>query len=581
MEEKKLTGYPSIDKPWLKYYSEEAINAPLPNCRIFDYLYTQNKGHDTEVALSYFGKDTTYGELFAKIDDTAKAFLHIGVKAGDIVSICSVTTPETIYSFYGLNKLGAISNMIDPRTSEDGIKHYLNEARSRVLLTIDVAYPKIEKILAETDIEIVIVVSAADSMPAFMKIGYRMSQKKHILVERSCSKVASWTEFISFAQNVESYSYPKYQKGMPAAIVHTGGTTGFPKGVVYSDDSYNHLLHQLKYAGLKMKRGHKFLGIMPPFIAYGLLCGIHQPLCTGSKLILIPRFESKQFGKLIRKYKPNHVWGVPTHFSHMINSKRLAKTDLSFLIRAGVGGDALNTASEVQINDFFNEHHCPHKIIKGYGMTELNSAACVCNDECNEVGSVGIPFVHTIISAFNPGTQEELQCGEIGELCVTGPSMMIGYYQNIEETDKVVQIHKDGYKWVHTGDIGYVNETGLVFIVDRIKRMIIRNDGFKVYPSIIENVIAKHPDVSACAVVGVRDTQHSQGLLPKAFVVLQKGVSQTQAQNAIEELCQKELAEYAMPIAYEWCETLPLTPVGKVDFRALEYQAERSISNGE
>lgn len=173
---KTLAGYPSIDKPWLKYYSEEAINAPLPECTMYDYLYERNRRYLDDVALSYFDRATTFRELFARIEDTAKAFSCIGVKQGDIVTMCTVTTPETIYAFYGLNKLGAVANMVDPRTSEKGIEHYLNEAHSRVLLILDVVYPKIAKIITNTCVEKVIVVSAGDSLPLFMKLAYKLTK---------------------------------------------------------------------------------------------------------------------------------------------------------------------------------------------------------------------------------------------------------------------------------------------------------------------------------------------------------------------------------------------------------------------
>lgn len=567
----RMTGYPSIDKPWLKYYSAEASSSNMKNCTLYEYLYECNKQHLDDVALLYFDKRIIYSKMLHQIDTTANAFAHLGIKQGDIVTLCTVTTPETIYAFYALNKLGAISNMVDPRTSEDGIKHYLAEARSKVLIVLDVVYPKIDRIIVQTDVEYVIVISAGDSMPTGMKVVYRLMSGRTPVVDSKNVSVSRWMDFIEGGQNGQAAPY-SYVSGAPTVIVHTGGTTGVSKGVLFSDDSYNHLLSQLQYSGVAPGRQQRFLNIMPPFIAYGLMCGIHTPLCSGAQLILVPQFDPKKFDKLILKYRPHHFWGVPTHFDNLLESKKLRHINLSFLICAGVGGDGLNTATEAHINDFLFYHHCRRKVIKGYGMTELNSAACACTEDVNRIGSVGIPFVHTIISVFSPGTQQELKYNELGEICVTGPATMLEYFNNPEETQRVLQTHADGRKWMHSGDIGYITEDGLIYIVDRIKRMIIRADGFKVYPSVIENTIRQHSAVESCAVVGVGVEGYSQGRVPKAYIVLRQEARNQQRiiLDEIEQICQKELAEYALPSEYMVLNQMPLTSIGKIDFRALE-----------
>lgn len=572
---KTLTGYPSIDKPWMKYYSEEAVNASLPECTVFDYLYQQNEGHFDDIALSYFGMQTSYGQLIANIEDAARAFSHIGVKQGDIVTLCTVTTPETVYAYYGLNRLGAISNMVDPRTSENGIKDYLNEAHSRVLLILDLVYPKIEKILMDTCVEKVIVVSAGDSLPTLMRFGYKLTKGLQAPKISTDGRFVRWPMFV--ATSGQAANYPTYQKDRPAVIVHTGGTTGMPKGVVLSNENINAIAHQY-FFGLQPKRRQKFLNIMPPFIAYGIAIGIHMPLCCGNTDIIIPQFDPSEFATLMVKYRPNHFCGVPTYFDSLMDSPKMNGFDLSFLISAGVGGDHLSHNSEEKINAFLKSHGSKHMVSKGYGMTETCSCACSCliyNHESNRIGSVGVPLIGNTVAICEVGSQKELPYNEQGEICVTGPTTMLGYYDNEAETKKVIHYHSDGLKWVHTGDIEYITEDGLLYLVDRIKRVIIRTDGFKVYPSTIENAITRHEAVSACAVVGMPDNGYSQGMLPKAFVVLKDGFAEQEAEieQELKNLCGKELAEYALPAAYAFRNSLPLTPIGKVDFVALQNES--------
>lgn len=566
-----MTGYPSIDKPWLRFYSREAIESELTNKCMYQYLFDANREHTADTAISYFGRNISYEELFQEIERSAKSLAEIGIVKGDVVSFCTVTVPEVIYAFYGLNMIGAIANMIDPRTSVEGIEDYLKESNSKCLIVLDALIPKLKKLLESALIHRVIVISPADSMPAMKRFFYRLVKHSHI----SSSKGISWLEMVHGPK--KEFEPREYEKKLPVCIMHTGGTTGKPKGVLFSDDSYNHLNDQFNYYNMQPHRGDVFLNIMPPFIAYGMAVGIHEMLCCGSKIILIPLFDPDRFDKLIAKYRPQHFWGVPTHLDRLRTSSKLRKVGLSFLITAGVGGDACKIETEVKVGNFLRERGCRYGVTKGYGMTEVNSAACVCGDGYNKMGSVGIPLIHTTIAAFEPGTQRELPYGEQGEICMQAPSHMLGYLNNPEETGKVMQTHADGKIWIHSGDIGYVTEEGFVYIVDRMKRMIIREDGFKVYPSVIENVICGCEGVLDCAVVGVQSEHHSQGVNPKAYIVIDQNLASNAIMKKIEVTCRKTLAEYQIPAEVEILDALPVTKVGKIDYKALErYSRERN-----
>ena len=562
---KKLTGYPSIDKPWLKYYSEEALNAKLPACTIYDYLYESNKDYRGRTALNYFGRKITYGELFENIEKAARALKQNGVGKGSIVTVLMPTLPETVYLFYALGKIGAIGNMVDPRTSAEGIRDYIQEVGSELLIAVDVVLPKTADILSKTTIKKVLVISPADSLPPVLRTLYKMKQGKRPRVYDAC---ISWKSFIAEGAAYTGTTSAGYEKNRPVVIVHTGGTTGHPKGVLLTNDNLNISAYQCIISGLDFQRKHTWLNIMPPFIAYGVGNGLHLPLIVGMEVILIPQFDPNKFDELLLKHKPNHMTGVPSHYGNIINSQTLKNKDLSYLIAPIVGGDSMNIDLERQTN-----HNAKCHVVKGYGMTEVSAAVSVCaTDSCNQIGSVGIPFTHTVISIFDVENGEELMYNQQGEVCITGPNTMLGYYKNPKATAEIIVRHKDGLDWVHSGDIGYMTEDGMLFIVDRIKRMIVRHDGFKVFPSMIEKTIASHEAVQSCCVVGIPDKEHSQGKLPAAHIVLAPQFSgqKSDVQQQLAALCQKELPEYAQPVDYAFRDSLPLTSIGKVDYQALE-----------
>lgn len=579
------TGYPSIDKPWLKYYTEEQIKTKVPKMSVYRYLYEQNKDYLGRTALSYFGKKITFGELFAKIEDTAKALKNIGVKENEIVTISMPNTPEAVYLFYAISKIGAIANMVDPRTSAEGIQKYIEEAGSDKIIIVDSYYNKVKPLTELGIAKKVIAVSPAESLPYGLNLGYKAKEfvqslkdpsKKNVYDEHS----QTWKDFISSGKNYDRETEVEYKENRPVVIEHTGGTTGVPKGVLLSNENINSVALQSVLTGIDMKREHNWLDIMPTFIAYGVGMGLHLPLTIGMETILIPQFDAKKFDELIYKYKPVHMVGVPSYWDTIIKSKKLANQDLSFIIAPTVGGDSMNTMLEQESNTFLKEHNCSSKIVKGYGMTEVTGGVAGTVEENNEIGSVGIPFVKQTVSVFEPESEEELGYNQEGEICITGPNTMIEYFNNQDATKAILKRHADGKIWVHTGDIGYITENGSIFVVDRLKRMMIRYDGFKVFPSLIEKVISSHYAVESCKVVSIADSDHRQGRLPKAHIVLKDEFKpyESKIKLEIELLCSEQLPEYCQPSSYKFRKELPLTSIGKVDYRALEAE-DANIKN--
>lgn len=570
-DSKKLTGYPSIDKPWLKYYTKEQINDEAPKVSCYRNMYNNNKEHKEDIAFEYFGNKITYRKLFENIDKAQQAFLSIGVKKGDIVTICSITTPEIIYSFYALNKIGAISNMIDLRYTKQAIKQFLNEVNSKYCIILDVCYSKISDIISDTNVKKVITVSPTNSIPKILKVGVELSKfvkGNKLLIPKNTNKYIDWNEFIACRKkcNIEEIVF---SDDCLVAIVHTGGTTGIPKGVLLSNENFNNVVLQIKNSSVKANRNYRFLNIMPPFIAYGIALGLNTAITLGWHMIIVPQFDANKFDDLLKKHKPNGIMGVPAYWETIMKSKKMQNENLSYIKNILLGGDRINPEFEKRLDKFLIEHNCNVGVGKGYSMTEVSACTTFSTKDANELNSVGIPLTKTIVSAFEPNTTKELSYNEVGEICIKTPTMMLKYFANDKETDKIKVEHKDGY-WIHTGDLGYINKKGIVFIKDRIKRMIVRS-GFKVFPSEIENLFISHYAVETCAVVGIPDSVDITA--PKACIVLKeeyKSQKDKITAELIEMLKNSTLPPYFEPVKYEFREKLPLTNIGKVDFVALQ-----------
>lgn len=571
------TGYPSIDRPWLKYYSDEAKGAALPEDTINGYLRERNKNQLDDVAINYFDKLIKYRELFAKIESTTKAFSAMGITRGDIVVFTTVTTPETIYAFYALNRLGAISFMLDPRTSTDGIKSCLVETSAKIVLTVDIACPKIYEAAKSTSVKKIVMISPSESLPLLKKKAYRIANHgvgTHNIIQKPSSLYIGWKEFLTVGTNATFVECP-YEKDSCCVMIRTGGTTGTPKSVMLSNDNLNIMAMQYSLLGVTYDRKQKFLNIMPPFIAYGVVLGIHMPLCLGLIDVIIPQLNPSKFTDLIIKYKPAHLAGVPMHYDQLRKSKKTKKLNLSFFQMTGCGGDGMSEEFEKHINQFLSDHHCAYPITKGYGMTEISSAATTNKEMLNKLGSVGIPHLKTIVSVFDQDSCKELNYGQEGEICMCSPTIMLGYYKNKTETDNVLRVHKDGSVWIHSGDIGHMDKDGFVFIHGRLKRMIIRPDGHNVWPQQIENVLYKYDGVRDCAVVGLPNPDGKTGKIPTAFIVWDAKATTTQKSFAsIDTFCKKYLPERDCALSCISIDAIPRTPIGKVDYRALEQMIE-------
>lgn len=578
MEEKTLTGYPSIDKPWLKYYPDEAISATLPKCTIYEYLYQNNKDYPNDIALEYMGSKITYGKMFAHIDDCVKSLTSLGVKIGDIVTIALPSIPEALYMVYALNKMGAVANMIHPLAGENEIVHYLNEVNGDVAVLFEGTYNIVNNSLHTTSLKKAVVVSAGDSLPFGIKQLYMLKNK--LPKFSSDGMLMNWKQFVNLGHDATVVPVKKDSSQM-AIISHTGGTTGEPKGVMLSDNNINALMWQLN-VNFKNQRQEKNLVVLPPFVNYSLVHSMLLPLTLGLQVTLIPKYEADKFDEYVRKYRPNHISSIPPYLEALLTNETLKKMDLSCIKTIAYGGEAMNLQKEEEVNNLLRVCGSNAKISKGLGSTEMVGAATTTREECNTIGNVGIPLARVNCKIVEPETFDELSYNQIGEICFSGNTLMIGYYNKQEATDAIIKYHPDGIRWMHTGDLGYLTEDGVVVITGRIKKIVmtIGKDGnvTKMFPDRIEKVLMKNPAVSLCCVIGIPDEVRVN--YPRAYVILNEGyVESQQITETLLAYCEDELPEYMIPEEIIYRNDFPRTSRGKVDYRALEREAQKEMEN--
>lgn len=571
--EKKLTGYPSIDKPWLKYYTDEAINAPLPECTIYDRITTCNADNLNRVALNYYGKNMTYKSFFRAIDQAASALEGIGVKQNDIVTVCMINSPETIVLMFALNKIGAIANMVYGADTPTEIKRHINSAGSSIIFALDLFQDKILNIINDTKVRTVVVGNLMQGMSLLNRVGATLWKKMKPIPLPADSRFISWKQFLKRGSGTSSTSH---NPEAPAFITYTGGTTGGSKGVLLSNKAVIAVAQQYITGERELYRSSNWIQVLPLFIAYGVTCSLMIPLTVGMTLIVrIPMADS--IVQLCKKFKPNHVMYGPAFWEAFADDNE--DLDLSYFIAPITGGDTLPEKVENKINAYLEKCGSPYKIMNGYGMTEVGAAVSCNFRHAYEFGSVGVPFVKNVVSTFDVETGKELPIGEEGEICINTLSAMIGYLNNPEETSNILKRHEDGLLWIHSGDLGYISENGFIHISGRLKRyMLCIANGIqkKVFTLDIEKALVKHPAVEKIVVVPVDDKVINQA--PVAFVVLSdKEADQATVEHSLQKFAEENLEAVYRPKKYFFVPKYPLTKVGKVDYRALEQEAANNL----
>ena len=533
---------------------------------MYDAILRTAERYPNRTALEYFRMEVSYKEMIKKINRAAAAMKTLGVEKGDYVTICMPNTPEAVYMFYAVNEIGAIANMVHPLSSEKEIEDYLNQTKSKVMLCIDVTYPKVENIIKNTDVEHLIVVSPTRSMDFLVRLVFKLTKGRKNHIKRS-QHVMTWDRFMFQALKYTGDPHAHVNPKDPAIILYSGGTTGKPKGVVLSSYNFNAQALGAKYLVSELlKPKYSMLCFLPNFHAFGMGVCMHIPLYCGMRMVLIPQFNAKKLKKYILNYRINILVGVPTVFEYLMKIK-FKSNDLRHVKGVVSGGDIVSQAMKDDVNKFLKEHGSSAVMQNGYGLTEaaggmIFSAKAV----ADFTGAIGFPLPDSEALILDLKTKKPAKTGKDGEILVRGLTVMQGYLNNPKETEKAF-IKVGGKKYLRTGDIGYVDERGVVYFKTRLKRLIISN-GYNVYPGNVEEVTLKCPAVDTCVCLGIPDKLRGEKV--KVFIVLKPETKEHATRKELNKLYKKYLAKYEIPRELEFIDEMPKTKLGKVDFMALK-----------
>lgn len=550
------------EKPWLKYYDNTPESLNYFDGSMYDYLSESAYRNTDRNAYTFYNSTCTYKSFMKKISKIANALTRFNIVENECVTLCLPNTPESFTLIYAINKIGAIANIVHPLSTTEEIKRALKETNSQVLFCSDVSMPKARDI----KVKHFIMIPTSQSLKGILKTLYNFKNSNNMKLE---DNMMTWDEFLDY--KLEKDVYVKRESDDPAAIIYSGGTTGKQKGIILSNKNFNAMALQTITVCNKAVPGNTLLSALPIFHVFGLSIGVHSGLIGGMTLIIVPKLNTKKINSELKKYKPSVYPAVPSLLKMSLNGKDPGKNSLKDIKVAVVGGDYLSPQTKKEFEDFLHKHGSDAVIKIGYGLSEATGFSCTTahiNEEKVKTNSLGIPNPDTIVKICEPNSDIEKSTNDIGEICISGPTIMMGYINEDNETKKTLIVHHDGRIYLHTGDLGYMDEDGVIFYSSRLKRMIISN-GYNIYPLELENIISKCKYVESCTVVSVPHKIKNQ--TPKAVIVLKNGIEDTfEIRNEIKSYCFKNIARYALPSEYEFRKSLPVTAVGKVDYRKLQ-----------
>ncbi len=579
--------FPSTDNPHLVNYPDDAREKIYDNIykKMVDFMFERTKKYDDDIAIEYFGTKITYKEMKQEIIRYAKALNKFGIQKGDFISICMPNIPEIVYLKYAANVVGAVSNVIDPRTNPEGIKDRVNFSNSKILFSVqDICKDKIDKVKDKLKVEKIVSVSPSHSVSKNIldQNMESLSINTLYLLKNYFEKLREEQDSNERYQNIDSFlklsklqsgNYSvSYEENQPVTALYTSGTTAdCMKAGLFSNENYNAMVNSMSYGTNYVAPNKKFLGAIPFFSAYGSFCGFHHSFSNAWDVILIPKFKPEEYAKLILKTKANAALGVPKFWNQLTNMN--IKDGMCENIQIPVaGGDWISTKNVEDINDSLKKGGSVVPLKIGYGATEFGGVVSATSDDKIKYNpeSVGIVLPGNDVMIIDPNTGEELGYNEPGELCVSGPTMMLGYLNNKEATDKIT-IERNGKKYYRTGDKMKINEYGDLIFCDRFKRVMMRPDGHTVACSPIENTIISDPIVENCAVVGLKINDNANGTIPTAFVQLKNNQQDNLSDiaNSIDHYCLERLGERERALVITFVDKIPYTINGKIDFRKL------------
>lgn len=560
--QKKMTGYPSIDKPWLRYYSEAACNAKIEACSVYENIFQNNKDFIDDIALLYFGKKISYKKLFYEIDRIVSALRFYEVKESDNVIICAPAIPEAIYFLLALNCIGANAVMLNPTFTEQQLVRRMRETNAKLLFVASELYQCIKNAIPQTNIKILIECSVTNSMGKMTKIF------KH---KTGIRNAISWKAFLKRATK-EPKNTLSYKSMRPAIMVYSSGTTGASKGIQLTNEGINWTILQYRYAGFHMCRQDRFFAQVPIWFSTGISISILVPLCLGITVILEPIYDFNVLYQHIIKYQPNFIITAVALLEYLKNnhSTEASYSNFKYLV---IGGEYVSPVAEKKFNKWLDKNNAAEKLHKGWGMCECGGTITTTISKCNKIGSAGIPLPQVVVNAFSIDTDQPLKYGERGELRVQTPCKMLAYYKNAEATERYFWTDREGNEWACTGDMGYIDEDGNVYVDGRISDSYVDKKGEVIYLFDIERAILNIEEIQQCKVIATRVNGENTHV---AHIVVKKG-----HQEILQKI--KKFFRNKMPVSYMpryfrlYDDALPVAPSGKIDTELMKNSKEDLI----
>lgn len=565
-------------KPWLKFYGNIPHSIDYPKVTLYQALARTAERVSEATAWDFMGNWATYREFVDMVDRFARALAAKGLKKGDRITISMPTSPQGVIAFYAANKLGAVCSMIHPLSPPKEIAFYLKTSKSTFALTLDAFYHQFREAMEEAPLETLILAKIGDYMPLPTRLGFWLTRGRKIKRVPADPRVVWWGDLMR--GTFPDVAASEGEADDLAVIMYSGGTTGKPKGIMLSNSNFVSQGMMCAHWG-DMTEFDSMLAILPIFHGFGLGVCINAVFMGGGRSILVPQFTAKTVAKLIATARPSLMVGVPTLYDALSRDPDFARANLSCLRRAFCGADHLPRSVKEHFEDVVRSANGPAdlKILEGYGLTEAVTAIMAMPVTEYREKSIGIPFPDMLAKIVTRGTTDEAPVGEDGEICVSGPAVMMGYLDQPEETAATLKTHADGRVWLHTGDIGTMDADGFFYFKLREKRMI-KSSGMNVYPAEVEGVLAQHDAVDQACVIGVPDPQQIERV--KAFVVLKDRSRESEAMVAeLIAHCQEHLIKWSCPREVEFRPELPKTLIGKIDFKLLAEEERKKREKSE
>ncbi len=555
--------------PWLKFYGSVSYSLKYPQTTLYDCLRQSSNRYPDSVAWDFMGNTCTYREFLKEVDQFSAALNALGFKKGDVITIGMPTSPQGVIPIYAVNKLGGVCSIVHPLSPSSQIEAFLQISSSKWLMTLDMFYQQFKKGMARTNVQKLILARISDYLKGFTRLGFQVTNGRKIASVPADPHVMWMSDMMK-----RPYPPAEMQRMEPnerAIILYTGGTTGTPKGVQLSNLNMIAEGMQVNAWG-NLNHNQSVLAILPIFHSFGLATCVNTAFVMGIKSILIPTFRPKEVAKLVKKKRPTFLLGVPTLFETLATSFPFQKSDLSCLEATFSGGDTLPRSTKEKFEAVVAARGGKVQLLEGYGLTEAVGAVIAMPRDKYREGSMGVPFPDVLAKIVNPGTEEELPVGTVGEVCVSGPNVMIGYSNQPEENARTLRKHADGRIWLHTGDLASMDADGFFYFKSRLKRML-KVSGVNVYPGQVEKTLQNHPDVDSVCVIGIPDRLQKSRV--KAFVVLKDKTKATEeTKQAILKFGRDNLLIWEAPRDLEFRDELPKTWIGKISFNELEKEAD-------